>query len=213
DEHAGYSAPVVTTVNGTRLVIAVTRLKCVGLDPATGDVRFEIRFGQRGPTVNAASPVLLGDRMFLTASYGIGARWLRIGGDSLDELWESDGLLSSQYTTCVAHNGVLFGIDGRQDLPPANLVCLDPARQKVLWSVPGFGYATLILADGKLVIMKTDGELVIADASPEGFKPLARARVLPGTARALPALSGGRLYVRNDEMLRCLQVGGSDASK
>ncbi|WP_197443499.1 outer membrane protein assembly factor BamB family protein [Maioricimonas rarisocia] len=212
DEQGSYSAPVATTVDGKRLVIAVTRLKCVGLDPASGEIRFETRFGQRGPTVNAASPVLLGDRMFLTASYGIGARWMRVRASSLEELWESDQILSSQYTTCVEHEGVLFGVDGRQDLPPANLVCIDPARQKVLWSVPDFGYATLILADGKLVIVKTDGELVVADASSKEFKPLGRARVLTGTARALPALANGRLYVRNDETLRCLQIGSSAAA-
>ncbi|MEW4528522.1 PQQ-binding-like beta-propeller repeat protein [Maioricimonas sp. JC845] len=212
DEQASYSAPIAATVDGKRMVIAVTRLKCVGIAPETGDVLFETRFGQRGPTVNAASPVLLGDHLFLTASYGIGARWLRLNAGDLEEVWSSDAILSSQYTTCVARDGILFGVDGRQDLPPANLVCIDPARQKVLWSVPDFGYATLILAGDRLVIVKTDGELVIAAADATAFRPLGRARVLTGTVRALPALSDGRLYVRNDETLRCLQIGRRKAS-
>jgi hypothetical protein len=89
----------------------------------------------------------------------------------------------------------------------ARLRCIDPQRGRVLWTQEGFGTGSLILADGKLLIMKTDGELVLAEPSPKKYQPLATAQVLDGTTQALPALSAGRLYVRDTKTLKCLSVG------
>jgi len=55
-------------------------------------------------------------------------------------------------------------------------------------------------------VAKTDGELVLVKPDPAGINVLARARPFPGSIRALPALSGGRLYVRDDHTLKCLLV-------
>lgn len=203
---ASYSSPIAATIDGTRHLIFVTRLNAVSLDPSTGKVRFQFPFGKRGPTVNGASPLLVGDRhLFLTASYGIGSVYSEIKGDDVREIW-ADDVLSSQYTTCIAIDGQLFGVDGRQDGPPANLRCFDAATRKVHWTQPGFGYATLIHADDKLLIMKTNGELVLAKPSTTRYEPLASARILGGTARALPALSNGLLYVRDERTLKCVDL-------
>ena len=80
-------------------------------------------------------------------------------------------------------------------------------KGKAKWTKNGFGIATLILADNKLVILKADGHLVLAEASAEGYRQLSAARVSTDTCRALPALSEGRLYVRDERSLRCLDVG------
>jgi outer membrane protein assembly factor BamB len=205
-DDASYSSPVAATVGGSRTVIALTRLKCVALDPATGAVQFEFPFGKRGPTVTAANPLVVGGHLFLTASYGIGSVWARLEKQNAKEVWSSTEVLASQYTTCVEHEGLLYGVDGRQDIPPADLKCFDPRTQTVRWTQPNFGYATLIKADGKLVIQKTDGTLVLAALRPDKYQSLASSRVLSGTVRALPALAGGRLYVRNENRLKCLDL-------
>jgi len=64
----------------------------------------------------------------------------------------------------------------------------------------------MILAGDRLLIMRETGELVLAPASPDAFRPLARAMVLPAVVRALPALADGRLYVRNEKTLVCLDL-------
>ena len=74
NENASYSSPIAVTVNGVRHVIVETRLTTVSLNPDNGAIRFEMPFGMRGPTVNGANPTVVGDRLFMTASYGIGAR-------------------------------------------------------------------------------------------------------------------------------------------
>jgi hypothetical protein len=57
--------------------------------------------------------------------------------------------------------------------------------------------------------MRESGELVLAAATPDAYRPLASARILRGTVRALPAIAGGFLYVRNDDTLVCIDLRGA----
>jgi outer membrane protein assembly factor BamB len=206
DEQASYSSPIAVTVDGVQHLIVVARLSAMSLDPATGDMRFRFPFGARGPTVNASSPVVNGDHIFLTASYGVGAVSAKFGPSDAKVEWTKHDVLSSQYTTPILHGSKLYGIDGREDIPPAHLRCVDPKSGRVLWSKDNFGVATLLLADDKLVIVKTDGTLVLAKPAPDAYQELGRAKVLSNTTRALPALANGMLFVRDTSTLKCLDL-------
>ncbi len=209
NERASYAAPVAATIAGRPSVVCLARTKCLGLDPADGAIRFELPFGKLGPTVNAALPVVDNDRLFLTASYAIGAVSARLSAEGAEELWRRRDSLASQYTTPIIHDGVMYAIDGRQDGPPADLVCLDPRTGDRVWVEKGFGYATLINAGDQLIIVKTDGELVLMNANRERFDLVSRHRVTSKDMRALPALSNGRLYVRDTNRLYCVDVGAA----
>jgi hypothetical protein len=205
-ERASYSSPVAVTIGGVRHVIFITRLNVLSLDPDNGKVRFLFPFGCLGPTVTAASPVVLDNYVFVTASYGIGSLLAKISGDQAGVLWQDRKILASQYTTCVGAGGCLFGMHGRQDGPRAELRCLDLRARKVLWTEPSFGYATLILVGDKVLILKTDGTLVLAAANPNKYQELARTQVCDNITRALPALSEGLLYVRDTKVLKCVDL-------
>lgn len=206
-EGASYSAPVTVAVAGATHVLMVTRLSCLLLDPATGDVRWRFPFGQRGPTVNAATPVVIGgDRFLVTSAYGIGCVCAAFDRDGATPLWQGAGPLATQYCTPILVGDHLYCIDGRDDVPPADFVCVEAATGRETWRDRGFGYGTLVCADGKLVVAKTDGELLLVRPDPAGLDVLARCRPLAGTVRALPALAGGRLYLRDDDRLTCLSL-------
>jgi len=193
-------------------VLALTRHACLLVDAATGEIRWRFPFGKRGPTVNAATPVVLPEgRLLVTAAYGIGTVCAAFDGQAARPLWEGMDSLATQYCTPVLVASHLYAIDGRDDLPPADFKCLDAATGRVLWAERGFGYGTLVEADGKIVGAKTDGELLLVEPDPAALKILARSRPfgadLAGALRGLPALAGGRLYLRDDRRLLCLQVG------
>jgi outer membrane protein assembly factor BamB len=204
-DQASYSSPTVVTVDGTRHLLCVTRLNFVSLDPLTGQERFRTRFGKSGPTVSAAIPVIFDKHVLLTASYGIGAQLLEMSADKADVVW-SDDILSSQYTTPIFHDGVMFGIDGRQDGGAVALKCVDPKTRHEFWSKSGVGYSTLIAADGKLLMMQTDGVLKMIRLSKDRYEELATAKLLSGTTRALPALSRGRFYIKNEKNVLCVNL-------
>ncbi|MEI8379932.1 MAG: PQQ-binding-like beta-propeller repeat protein [Planctomycetota bacterium] len=205
NDQASYSSPIAVTVSGTRHLLCLTRLNFVSLDPMTGEERFRTPFGQRGPTVNAAIPILMKNQVLLTASYGIGAELLTIQPDKVEVAW-NDEVLASQYTTPIVHDGMIYGVDGRQDGGAVTLKCFDPQSRKVAWTQTTSAYATLIAADGKLLVMHTNGLLKIVDLNKKAYREIASAQLLPGTTRALPALANGRLYVRNDNTLKCVSL-------
>jgi outer membrane protein assembly factor BamB len=195
---ASYSSGTGATIDGRRAALFLTREGLVGVDPATGRVQFQQRWRSRSAaSVNAATPIVSGNRIFVSAEYGPGAGVLEVKGSTLTPLWTSDDVLSTHYATAILYQGTLYGFHGRQELGPA-LRAVDFASGKVLWSEEQFRGGTVLLAGDTLVILRESGELVIAPASRQGFKPTARARILPEVARPYPALADGFLYARNE---------------
>jgi outer membrane protein assembly factor BamB len=201
DAGASYSSPIGATIAGRRYAIFFTRAGLVGLDPATGQAAFQRPWRARiAASVNAATPLVIDDLIFVSAEYGPGAGVLRLEGSMLRELWTSNDSLTNHYATSVHRDGMLYGFHGRQEFGQA-FRAVELQTGKVRWTEERFGAGTVTLAGDRLVILRENGELVLAPASPDGFKPVARARILTGTVRAYPALSDGFLFARNDDTL------------
>ncbi|MCA9116247.1 MAG: PQQ-binding-like beta-propeller repeat protein [Planctomycetaceae bacterium] len=207
DEAASYSSPAVVEVDGVQQAVFVTRLKTVGLNPKNGEILWEFPFGKRGPTVNAATPQIVDGNVFVTAHYGVGAVLARPAKNSVEVVWASDAIMSSQYMTSVPSGSALFGIDGQERVDTPVLKCFDPRTRNVYWAEEDFGFGSLLRAGDQVLALLTDGTLVQFQATAKKYTELNRARVLTTTTRALPALANGRLFVRDTKTLLCLQVG------
>ena len=206
DDEASYSSPVAATLHDRRYAFFFTRSKLVALDPVTGKVLFEFPWRPRAhASVSAATPLVIGDLIFLSASYETGAVLLRVNDSKVEKVWSGEGVLSNHYDTSICHEGFLYGFDGRQELGP-NLRCVELKNGKVRWSEDRFGAGTLSLAGDRLLVLRENGELILASASPDQFKPVARAQILPNGVRAYPALSDGRLYARSKDTLVCVDL-------
>ena len=206
-DEASYSTPVMADINGARTAVFFTRTGLVALDPSSGAVRYQYRWRARmAASVNAATPIVVKDQIFLSASYGTGAVLLRVAGSAVTPVWSGDESLSNHYSTSVYKDGYLYGFDGRQEFGQT-LRCVDLGTGKVMWTVDGFGAGTLLVAGESLVITRESGELALATASPKAFRFNARAPVIPGVVRAYPALADGRYFVRNDRQLRAYDLG------
>jgi outer membrane protein assembly factor BamB len=212
EEGASYSSPTLVPGTDAPTAVFVTRMNAVGIDPQNGQERFRVPFGKRGPTVNAATPLVRDQLLFLSASYGVGAKLLKLGTNPPTVIWENDAVMSSQYTTCVWHEGHLYGTNGREDFRDGVLNCVEAATGKLIWSVPDFGVASVILIGQQLLALTSDGQLVLAPATPTGYRPIAKARVSQAITRALPAFSNQRIYYRenasNAGRLICLNLQG-----
>lgn len=206
DDAASYSSPTAAAIHGKRYVLVLTRAGLVALEPQTGKVYFDFHFRSRmDASVNAATPLVIDDLIFVSASYGTGAALLRFDEKGPEKIWAGDGILSNHYATCVQAGGFLYGFDGRQEQGP-NLRCVEMKTGMVRWSEDGFGAGTVTLAGGKLLILTEKGELLVAPATPEGFKPAARAQVLPFDSRAYPAIADGLFYARSKDKLVCVDL-------
>ena len=206
DDDASYSSGVAATIGGRRLGVFLTRDSLVGLDPASGMVQFQRRWRARiAASVNAATPIIVGDEIFVSAQYGPGAGVLRVNGSQLTDVWTSDDVLSNHYATSVFYNGYLYGFHGRQEFGPS-FRAVEFQTGTVKWSQEQFRAGSVLLAGDRLLITREGGELILASASPQAFKPIARAQILQGVVRPYPALADGLLYVRNENTLVCLDL-------
>jgi outer membrane protein assembly factor BamB len=197
DELASYSSPRIVDVGGRRVGLAFMRGGLLGFDPRGGKVAFHFPWRARKlESVNAANPVVAGDRVLITESYGPGAALLRLRPDGVDVVWRDgrrEQSLASHWMTPIAIDGVVYGCHGSGGAE-ARLRAVELATGKVLWSEGGFGRFQLIHADRHLIMLTEE----VADARPRaaGGQPLIKA-----PAWNVPVLSNGRLFVRGKDSL------------
>jgi outer membrane protein assembly factor BamB len=192
--NAGYSTPLPLNRDGQTLFILGSAKAYVAIHPETGREAWRIPWVTEYG-VNAADPIVVGDQLFLSTGYGKGAGLFDLSRNPPRAIWTSR-VLRTQLNAAVAHQGHIFGMDGDTgDKGP--LKCIEWSTGKEKWASRNFGTGGLILADGKLIILNSVGELIVAPASPEGFRPTARAQVIGGKCWTAPILANGRIYCRN----------------
>lgn len=210
DDEASYSSPVAATIAGQRYALFFTRSGFVAADPVSGRIEFQYPWRSRNRTsVNAATPLVLGDTIFLSACYGTGAILLRPHEGQLEKIWSGDDLLSNHYATSVEKDGFLYGIHGRTDPgynPGPKLRCVDLKTRKMVWETDSIGAATITRAGNRLLILRENGELVDALASPEGYRVQNRAQILHSQVRAFPAIADAFFYARSKDQLVCVDL-------
>lgn len=191
---AGYSAPLPVRRDGQWLALLGSGSSYVAVNLLDGKEAWRIRWlTEYG--INASDPIVDGDRLFLSTGYGKGGGLFKLGAGEPEPLWKTKKL-RTQMNAAVLFQGHLYGTDG-DTTEKAALKCLDFATGEEKWTQPGFGSGAVILADGKLIALGGTGELLVAPATPTGFKPTARAQVLGGKCWTAPVLANGRVYCRN----------------
>ena len=206
DDPASHASAVAATFGGQPRVVFFTRTGLLGAHPKTGEIIFQRRWRARSnASANVATPLVMGNRIFLSASYGTGAVLLNVKGRELEEVWSSDDSLTNHYSTSLHHDGYLYGFHGRQEYGPS-LRCIELSTGKVQWSEESFGAGSVTRAGDRLLILRENGELVMAKASPASFQVISRAQILQGTVRAYPAIADGFLYARNTDTLACFRL-------
>ncbi len=207
DDGPSYSSPTIAEIDGKPAAVFLTRAGLRVLDTDNGKSLYDFAWRPRdNASVQAATPLVWKDEIFLTVSYATGGVLLKTKKGELTEVWSNDKSLSSQYNTPVRVGDYLYGTNGRSDLGAAQLRCVVWKTGEVKWSEAKFGVASLIAVDGGLLALNEAGELARFDASPDGYKERARATLLTKPTRPSPALANGLLYVRDGKQLMCVSL-------
>lgn len=208
EDQPSYSSPVLYQEGDKKWAVFFTREGVAVLDAAKGEVLYQQRWRARiAASVNAATPLLVGDRAFFSTCYDTGGLMLKLG-KKVEEVWRGEEVMDNHYSTCVLHEGHLYGFHGRQEAGPA-LRCVDLKTMKVRWSEERFGCGSMALADGRLVILLESGELVQVDPSPERYVELSRFKAFNAPpCRAHLALASGHLYARDARKMACWDLRG-----
>ena len=204
---AGYATPVPYADSSERLALIFSSKAIVSVAMKNGKEHWRFPWVERWH-INAADPILSGNRVFIS-TFGKGCALLEMrGGSTPAIIWENQNM-GNHFNGCVLVNGHIYGVNGNTDKAEKDFRCLSLSTGEVKWSYAGLGLGSVSVADNKLIILSDRGELVIAEVNPEAFKPIARAQVIGGKCWTVPVLANGRIYCRNAQgTLVCLDVRG-----
>jgi outer membrane protein assembly factor BamB len=222
-----YTAPILVTQGGRPVLVVWTGDSVAGLAPDTGAVLWQVPFKPRNMPIGVATPVVEGDRLFLTSFYD-GSMMLRLGANAptVETLWHRVG--ASERQTDALHSIIgtplflgdhVYGVDSYGELR-----CLEAATGDRVWedltATPKARWSTIhIVRQGesdRVWLFNERGELIIARLTPQGFEPLSRATILDPTTDQLPqrggvcwshpAFANRHVFARNDKELVCVSL-------
>jgi len=194
----GYHAtPVLFDHKGKRcaLLFSSTGLFCVEVETGKQVWVFEYPLG----TANCADPILIDDKVFISAGYTTDqGTLLEITGDEPKVVWQNKNM-GTEFSTCAYVDGYLYGSDGDANgfLP---FRCIDAKTGDVMWEEK-MKMVSITVADRKLIVLEEDGILHIAEATPSSYKETSCCQLPSKTGFhkwwTPPVLCNGRIYCRN----------------
>lgn len=200
-DESGYSTPIPYDAKGERALMFAIKQDVIAVKVKDGQELWRFPWKTQYD-VNAANPIMSGNKVFISSGYNRGAGVFDVSVQPATQVWQNKNL-RNHMASSVLWQGHLYGVDENQ------LRCVVFDTGEVKWTDKVSGKGSLMLADGKLIVLSERGELLIANPSPEGFKPISRAQVVGGKCWTAPTLANGKIYVRTGPGdLVCLDVSG-----
>jgi outer membrane protein assembly factor BamB len=226
DDPPSYSSPIVTKQTGRRVLICWTGARVVGLDPSSGKLYWEYPFPPKSFIRAIATPVVEGDRLFLSGFFD-GSLMLRFGIEKtgVEKIWQRRGpdefhteALHTNISTCLLMDEHVYGVDSYGELR-----CLNARTGERIWesleATPKRRWSNIFFVrNGEKVWMFNEcGELIISTLSPAGFQEIGRAKLIAPTKLQLPERREGvcwshpafayrHVFARNDSELVCASL-------
>jgi outer membrane protein assembly factor BamB len=201
----GYATPVVYQRDGKRYAAIFSKNAIIGVEVEGGKQVWSYPW-YTDNDVNAADPLVFGNRVFISSNYGSGSAMLDISGKEPRLLWRNRRM-NSHFSSFLLIDGYIYGNDGFAGRRNGVFRCLDAETGRTVWSAD-LGFGSLIAADGKLILLTEQGNLHIAEASSESYQEITQARsLISSSCWSPPVLCDGKIYVRNHRGdLVCIDV-------
>ena len=222
EDIAAYSAPVIIEKNGKKVVVVWTEDSLAGLNPETGEIYWRFPW-KTGSGMSIATPVLYNDHIFVSAFYS-GSLLVKLGDNytSATKVWQRSGeserktdALHCVMNTPVIIDDFIYGVDSYGELR-----CLEFATGDRVWedlsAVKKDRWANIhfVQNGNKTWMFNEQGELIISELSPSGFKEISRAKIIEPTKEQLPrgvtwshpAFANKHVFIRNDRELVCIDL-------
>ena len=219
DELASYASPIMATIDGRRWGFIFARGGLVGFEPATGKLDFY--YPWRCPkieSVNASSPVVADDHVFISESYEVGSSVLQVSPGDYKVIWKDSPRRRNQslrlhWNTAIHHEGYLYACSNRH-ASGAELRCVELKTGKVVWGQRVDERASLLWVNDYFIYLGEYGRLMLLKCTPETMEIISEAvprdengrQFIEYPAWSAPALSNGLLYIRGKDRLVCLDL-------
>ena len=195
NDQAAYAPPAIAKLGGVDQLLCFVVEGLISLDPVNGDLYWRVpiktAYGR-----HVAAPVWHGD-VVVVSSHQAGLIGTKVTGRNAEQAWLSK---ESAINTAspVSVGKYLYGLGPRK-----NLICVEMATGKQMWSKDGYiqssadkAYAGFIVIGENILCLTDTGSLVMFAANPNEFKEIGQTQVC-GANWCNPAYADGRLYLRD----------------
>jgi outer membrane protein assembly factor BamB len=199
-DEPGYSSAVVAQVGGTQQAIFFTAHRALGVSVRDGRELWSYdRVANR--TANIATPIVAGNRVFLSSDYGTGAALLELSPSGAREVYFTREM-RNHHSSSVLVNDHLYGFSG------SILTAMKLADGTVAWRDRSVGKGSLIYADERLYLYSENGVAGLAEPTPAGYREHGRFRIQPGSLPTWshPIVTNGRLILRDQDNIYAYDI-------
>ena len=201
NEVCGYATAVAATIGGKKQYVIFGGKTLMGIDVDKGGAPLWSCPWTTSYEVNAATPIVIGDTVFVTSGYGTGCGLIAVQGEAAKPAWVNKDI-QAHFNSPVLLGGKIFGIGDKE-----GLVCMDPKSGASAWKHPGFEKGGVAGIDDVIIAINgAEGDVVLVAADPAAYKELGRFKPLGGQSWTAPIISDGKLYVRNKTKLGCYDL-------
>jgi outer membrane protein assembly factor BamB len=200
-DRAGYSSGMPVQIGNTTQVVFFTHKRVIGLDAKDGKLMWEYPRAANN-VANAATPIVRGNRVFISSDYGNGGGLVEIKADGqASEVYFTKDM-RNHHSSSILIGDHLYGFSG------GILTAMRFDTGEVAWKDRSVGKGSLVFADGHLYAFSENGVVGLVEATPTGYREKGRFRIaqdsLPTWAH--PVVAGGRLYIRDQDTIYAYDV-------
>jgi outer membrane protein assembly factor BamB len=201
---AGYSSAVLQKTGNVSQAIFFTSDRVIGVDVSNGRNLWSYS-PVANNVANIATPIVRGNRVFVSSDYGTGSALLELTASGNDvkarEVYFTRAM-KNHHATCVLIGDYLYGFDS------AILTALNFDTGKVAWQHRSVGKGSLVFADERLYLFSENGVVGLAEASPTGYREHGRFELQTGRLPTWshPIVSGGKLFLRDQDTIYAYDV-------
>ncbi|MEZ6142008.1 MAG: PQQ-binding-like beta-propeller repeat protein [Zavarzinella sp.] len=212
-DQAPYAAPVLAKIHDTLTIVVVTNQGIYGVLPKSGEELFRYTRNEPYDDVVISTPIVGNNRVFTSVGFGQGCDFIelvRTAGNPRISTIMSNKLVQNRDGSMVLVDNHLYGHSENQ-----GWFCLDFTTGKLKWNDrTALERGSVAYADGKLYCLGEKGNVVLAEATPEGWSETSRFRLPKASSKRLPSgavwtnpvIADGKLYLRDQEFLYCYAI-------
>jgi outer membrane protein assembly factor BamB len=205
-----YASPSLIRVDGEDQIAAIVDREVVGLSPKNGEILWRHPFENQWKT-NVCSPIWCDGTLFVSSGGDAGSRGLKLsrsgGTTKVEEAWSSKKMAVGGHSNAVRVGDYVYGSSGSSPM----IAAVNVKTGELAWRKRGFSNATVLYADGKLIVLDEDGNLALTVPQKDDLKIESKVEILKKQAWTAPTLIGKRMYLRDKETIMALDLGTDPA--
>jgi outer membrane protein assembly factor BamB len=201
---SAYCTPLLINRGKSTLLVTMMASHIIGIDAANGKLLWSFEQPNQW-SVHANTPIYTDNSVICTSGYGHGTVSLSLNADgsAITKTWFNEKMNSRQGGVVLVDGNLYSSGDKNREWR-----CIDAKTGIEKWASSEIGNGVVISADGLLFLYSDKGEIALAEATPNGFNLLGKAKVEKGTAQhwAHPVINDGILYVRHGDALIAYKI-------